>query len=227
MKLTEKCPEGFWPIFKGESFDIWTPDTGSYYAWGDPGSLLPALQTKRMRARSAFDGFSPIWMKDPKTLPCMSARIAFRDVTNRTNRRTMIAALVPPKVFLTNKAPYFLWPKGDELDQAFLLGVLCSLSLDWYARRFVEISLNYFILNPFPIPSQPRTNPLWRRTVELAGRLACPDRRFASWAKSSGVECGPLAVDEQEDMIHRARCGCRPPLRPFASTPPPHLRDLS
>jgi len=25
---SERCPRGFWPVFKGESFDIWTPDTG-------------------------------------------------------------------------------------------------------------------------------------------------------------------------------------------------------
>ena len=38
--------------------------------------------------------------------------------------------------------------------------------------------------------------------VTLAGRLACPDDRFAAWAEAVGVECGPLAADEKEDMIH-------------------------
>lgn len=202
MKLTEKRPEGHWPIFKGESFDIWEADTGSYYAWGDPEVLLPHLNLKRQRARTALEGFSPAWLRDPKTLRCLSARIAFRDVTNRTNRRTVIAALIPPKSFLTNKAPYFLWPKGDAKDEAFLVGLLCSLPLDWYARRFVEISLNFFILNPFPIPRPTRSNPLWQRVVALAGRLACPDRRFASWAKEAGVDHGRLNEDEKTDMVH-------------------------
>jgi hypothetical protein len=47
MVVIKKCPEGCWPIFKGESFDIWEADTGSYYAWGDPEVLLPHLQIKR------------------------------------------------------------------------------------------------------------------------------------------------------------------------------------
>ena len=29
-----------------------------------------------------------------------------------------------------------------------------------------------------------------------------PDDRFATWASAVGVECGPLAADEKEDMIH-------------------------
>ena len=29
MDLESKsCPRGLWPVFKGESFDLWTPDTG-------------------------------------------------------------------------------------------------------------------------------------------------------------------------------------------------------
>lgn len=85
---------------------------------------------------------------------------------------------------------------------AYLLGVLSSIPLDWYARRFVEISLNFFILNPFPVPRPDRDEPLWRRVVSLAGRLAAPDDRFAIWAEAVGVGYGPLAADEREDMIH-------------------------
>ena len=34
---SEDCPDGFWPVYKGESFDLWTPDTGTYYAFANPG----------------------------------------------------------------------------------------------------------------------------------------------------------------------------------------------
>lgn len=101
-----------------------------------------------------------------------------------------------------HNAPYFLWPRGDEKDQAFLLGVLCSIPLDWYARRFVETHVTYFVINPFPIPRPGRDDPLWKRIVEIAGRLACPDERFAEWAEAVGVEWGPLANDEKENLIH-------------------------
>jgi hypothetical protein len=103
---------------------------------------------------------------------------------------------------LCHLAPYFLWPVGNEQDQAYLLGVLSSIPLDWYARRFVENHLTYATLNPFPVPRPPRTSALWQRTVELAGRLACPDKRFAKWANAVGVKYGKLHPDEKTDHIH-------------------------
>lgn len=204
---SEECPDGFWPVYKGESFDLWTPDTGTYYAWADPKPALKWIQSKRLKAGksrrdSAHREFPLQHLRNEKTLPCLAPRVVFRDVTNRTNQRTVIACLVPPEVFITNKGPYFLWPRGIEKDQAFLLGVLSSIPLDWYARRFVELNLNFFIINPFPIPRPDRGSLSWQRAVNLAGRLACPDECFAQWATAVGVECGPLAADEKEDMIH-------------------------
>ena len=205
--VSDDCPDGFWPVFKGESFDLWNPDTGKYYAWADPAPACHWLQKKRLRAGkstrdSAHREFPFEHLLNPKTLPCFAPRVAFRDVTNRTNRRTVIACLIPPEVLIGNQAPYLLWPRGDERDQAFILGILSSIPFDWYARRFVETHVNYFVFNPFPIPRPERDCALWRRVVAIAGRLACPDDRFGTWAEDVGVDCGPLGADEKEDMIH-------------------------
>ena len=202
---SEECPNGFWPVYKGESFDLWTPDTGIYYAWADPEPLRHRIQNKRFRARSnkrsVHSEFPIHHLRDPKTLPCLAPRVAFRDVTNRTNQRTVIACLVPPEVFIANQAPYLLWPRGDEKDQTFMIGILSSIPLDWYARRFVETHVSYFVFNPFPIPRLGRDSVPWRRVVQLAGRLACPDKRFSTWADAVGVAYGSLPADEKEDMI--------------------------
>jgi len=207
MDLTSKeCPVGFWPVYKGQSFDLWNHDTGTYYAWANPEPVLEFLQSKRQRGgknhKSVHSEFSQEFRSNHMTLPCYSPRIAFRDVTNRTNQRTVIACLVPTSVFLTGKAPYFLWPYGDKKDQTFLLGILCSIPLDWYARKVVETSVSYFMINQFPIPRPSRENPLWKRVVQLAGRLACPDNRFAEWAEKVGVKCGPIDDAEKESHIH-------------------------
>src|SRR5262249_14992586 len=156
---------------------------------------VPALHEKRVRSsRRRNSAYAELGgrLRDPSSLPCREPRIAFRDITNRTNRRTVVAALVPPGVFLTHKAPFFLWPRGTKADEAFLLGVLASLPLDWYARRFVETNLTYFILNTLPVPRPPESSALRRRVVRLAGRLAAADGRFAAWAEAVGVACGPL-----------------------------------
>ncbi|MCY3698155.1 MAG: hypothetical protein OXH46_00775 [Gemmatimonadetes bacterium] len=132
---SKQCPEGFWPVYKGASFDLWTPETGTQYAWAEPERVLGHLQNKRMRAnrRSAFAEFDQVWRSHAETLPCLNPRIAFRRISRATDSRTVRASLVPPNTCLTDVAPYFLWPRGDEKDEAYLLGVISSISLDWYA----------------------------------------------------------------------------------------------
>jgi hypothetical protein len=199
-------PPGAWPVYTGESFDLWSHDTGRYYAWADPVRVCRRLQEKRRRAGgkrgSPIADLPAVWRDDPTTLPCRAPRIAFRDVARATDSRTVRAALIPPEVVAVNQAPYLLWPRGDEGDQAYLLGVLSSLPLDWYARRFVETHVNFFLFNPLPVPRPARRSPLRRRVVALAGRLAAADGRFAGWAGKVGVACGPLADDEKQDLIH-------------------------
>jgi hypothetical protein len=206
MSFSDSNTETSWPVYKAEAFDIWEPDKGDYYGWAEPEAVLDELHSRRLRARknrnSPFFEFTDVaWFRNSATLPCMQPRIAFHDVARNTDTRTVKVALVPPKVFLTHLVPTFLWPRGDELDEAFLLGVMSSIPLDWYARRFVELHLSFNVLNPFPVPRPPRESLFWRRTVELSGRLACSDRRFARWAKVVGVECGKLDDREKHDMI--------------------------
>lgn len=201
LESTE-CPVGFWKIYKGESFDRWQPDTGEYYGFADPEQVCEWLQRKRLRSHTgAYGELSRQWRLDESNLPCRFPRLAFRDVTNSIDTITMRVSLIPARVFVTHAAPYFLWPKGDECDVTFLLGVMSSIPLDWYARRFVGLHASFYIINPFPIPRPPRDNAGWARVVKLAGRLACPDGRFEEWARAVGVGHGPLDPEEKEDII--------------------------
>jgi hypothetical protein len=194
-----------WPVYKGASFNLWNPDTGTYYAWVRPDHIAEVLQDKRVRAsrnsRSAFSEMPQEWVNEPSTLPCLAPRIAFRDVARATDTRTVIACLVPEHVVITNQAPYLLWLEGDERDQAFLLGVLCSIPLDWYARRIVENHLNFHIFNSFPVPRPERHDPLRRRVEEIAGRLAAVDDRYEHWAQAVGVSAGGVDADEGARLI--------------------------
>ena len=183
-----------WLVYKGASFDLWQPDTGDYYASVDKAKITQHLQQKRKRqhrtSRSPFAEFSDTHINDPETLPCLQPRIAFRNVTNPTNTRTIVTALVPSRVVITNAAPYLLWPKGTRRDEAYLLGVLSSMILDWYARRVVELNLNFHILNSLPVPDPGEGHPIRDRVVEIAGRLAAVDERFVEWAAEVGVQVG-------------------------------------
>ena len=126
------------------------------------------------------------------------ARVAFRDVTNRTNSRTVLAALIPPGVYLTNTAPYLTFVEGSERDQAACLGLMNSLPFDWQARRFVELHVSFFILEGLRVPALSDTD--YDAIAEAAARLSAVDDRFADFAAAVGVSCGPMDPAERQRL---------------------------
>jgi len=74
---------------------------------------------------------------------------------------------------------------------------------DWQARRSVELVMSFALLNGIAIPDPGEGHRLRDRVVEIAGRLAAVDERFAEWAAEVGVPVGS-ANDEaiKQDLIH-------------------------
>lgn len=207
MNFSDICPEGFWPVYKGESFDLWVPDTSDYYANADPNVVLPWLQQKRLNSHrnskdSLYSEYKSEFIIDESTLAPLFPTIAFRKSTNSIDARTLRCALTPPNIFHADQSQVIMMPRGDKKDEAFLLGVLSSIPLDWFARRFVVLSFTFFLLNMLPIPRPNRRSKLWNQVVNISGRLACPDKRFAKWAKEVNVDYGPLDPDDKEDKIY-------------------------
>lgn len=187
-------PDGFIPVYKGDSFDLWNPSTGSVYAWADPVRMQNDLQSRRLNQvgtrRSAFYGMQEDWSLDPLTLPMHKPRIGWRDSTNRTNQRTIIVALVPPEVVMVHQAFYLFFRRGDLKDEAFILGVLSSVPFDWFARQMVESHVTVEFLLGSPVPRPQKQDAFRKRVVQIAGALAAVDQRYANWAKAVGVEVG-------------------------------------
>ena len=186
------------PVWKGRSFDQYEPhgnEPAGHSVWDE---VLSFVQLKRRRSPVFKRMFSTEVLADPKTHPMNHCRIAFRDVTRSTDSRTVRACLVPPRVPLTNSAPYLVVAGWLPLSQASLLGVLNSTPFDWLARRYVEIHLNFYVLNSLTFP--PPVNTPWPRIGELAAQLSCVDERFAEFAVEAGVECGPLTHAQRSDV---------------------------
>ena len=207
-EAAQQGKQGCWPVYGGRSFNIWQPDTEEYYSSANVEHISDHLYQKRFNQHrtksSAFhkSRFSEAFVHDKGTLSCYYPRIAFRDITRATDTRTVIAALVPKNVVLTNKAPYLVWPHGNARHEAFLLGVLSSMILDWYARRIVEINLNFHIFNSLPIPEVDiDTHPVARQLVTASARLAAVDSRFTDWAIEVGVPVGSATDDDTKDSL--------------------------
>ena len=194
------------PVYSGANFNLWNPDTvadgsGTYFATADREQVLRHLEAKarRLSARRA-SAFFGLRFDDRAALPIAGPRIMYRDIARATDSRTVIAALVPPFITSVEMAPYLLARRATAQDEAFVLGVLSSIPLDWYARRIVEMHLKFNTLGSLPIPRV--RGSLASAVVEVSGRLAARDDRFAGWASAVGVSVGSVATpDQQSELI--------------------------
>ena len=100
------------------------------------------------------------------------------------------------------KAPVIVQRQGGAVETAALLGVMSSIPFDWYMRRWVELKLSFELLNPSPVPTVDTDQPAGARLVEVAGRLAAVDDRYAEWAAEVGVPVGSIKTPaEKDDLI--------------------------
>jgi hypothetical protein len=174
-------------VYKGESIDLWNSDTGKYFAVASEtrigSSLLERARALRNKSNSAFFGFDG----NLSDLPFRRPRIAYRWTTNSTNRRTMIVALVPPSVILTNGIPYLYSAEVKPQHEAFLLGVFSSLPFDWLVRRYVEGTMRQGLLNALPIPDIDVSSSVGQEIIALVHELVSDDARLREWKESLGV----------------------------------------
>jgi hypothetical protein len=107
----------------------------------------------------------------------------------------VIACLIPPQTFLTNTAPYFAFVNSGDLERAACLGIMNSLPFDWQARRFVEMHLNFFILEGLTVPDLSEKE--FDAVATCAARLSAVDERYADFAATAAVDLGALSEDER------------------------------
>ena len=127
------------------------------------------------------------------------ARVAYRAINRATDPRTVVACLVPPRLFLVNSAPYLVFIGGSEKEQAVCLGIMNSIAFDWQARRYIERNVSMFIISSQTVPRLSEDD--FETVAHHAARLSAVDDRFADFARTNGVEVGPLGENERQRML--------------------------
>ena len=187
------------PLWKGASFGLYEPRGTDARHFPKKEELLRRKIHKRSPGSGSLLGRkSKAARQAAVRKEVRRARVAFRDVARATDPRTVVACLIPPTVLLTNKAPYLAFLHGSEREQAACLGVLNSLPFDWQARRFVELNVNFFILEGLIVPDMKESD--FEVVAGASARLSAVDDRFAHFAKATGVECGPIEEDERSRL---------------------------
>jgi hypothetical protein len=193
--LWQGATSGF-PLWKGESFDQFDPHGVGAGVCPPSAEALAKAHKLRPGARSLLAKTVPEAVRRravARTFP--RARIAFRDVSRATDSRTVRACVVPPGHFLTHKAPYLAFIDDEARAEAACLALMNSLVFDWQARRFVETSVGFFILEGLRLPNL-NDNDAFGLLATAAAQLSCPDERFAEFAAAADVEVSPLRDEE-------------------------------
>lgn len=186
-------------LWKGESFEQFDPHGAEARLCPDNDAVRKKVDKPRPGAGSILSVELPLAVRRKAVVDEVGrARVAFRDVSRSTDSRTVRACLVPPEVFLTNTAPYLAFAAGGDMARAACLGIMNSLAFDWQARRFVEIHLNFFILEGLMLPNL--SDEGFEAIAGCAARLSCVDQRFYDFAVSFGFEPGPLSDEERRRL---------------------------
>lgn len=115
---------------------------------------------------------NPTHLTNRAALRVKSPRAGFCDVVGQTNERTMMAGFIPPQVACGNKVPTVMF----ETDQACAkthvwLSIVNSFAFDWYLRRIVTTTVNYFLLRSVPLPAILKNGLPWSKLEKLSRSL--------------------------------------------------------
>lgn len=145
-------------------------------------------------------------------------RLAYRDVSGRTNRLTLIAAILPAGVLSTHTV-FCLKSSLDEASSRVLLALVNSLVANYLARLYVTTHVTTAIISRLPVPRPQPGSPVARRLEALARRLQASgiDGDIDAYAALNALVAGlyELTPDEYVHIVGtfpllseelRARC---------------------
>ena len=137
---------------------------------------------------------------------------AFRDITNATNKRSLITSKIPRSA-VGNNAPVINYETGSAVAAALVMANMNSLPLDWAARLSVGgTHMSFFIVRQLPVfppeayLKQPHPHMetyaelIVPRVLELVFTVT---RELEGFAKDLGYGGPPFPWDE--DRRHRLR----------------------
>lgn len=130
--------------------------------------------------------------------------MGWRDITNATNERTVIATTFPAAA-VNHKMP-LIFTESDVREQACLLGNFNTLVLDFVARQKVGgTNLAYFFLRQFPFLTpdfytEPRIAFITPKVLELT----YTSHSLAPFARDLGHDGPPFTWDEDRRALLRA-----------------------
>jgi hypothetical protein len=153
-------------------------------------------------------------------LDCTAYRIAFRDVSNNTNERSMVAAILPKGVVCHNKAPtirpYEIQPRKQHLSEGELhdmyirkfshsellvtLGILNSVPFDYIVRTKLDTTMSVNAIEESQAPRLSEGDDWFHYIAERSARLNAYGDKFAEVREDlGGIE--PVTRHQERNKV--------------------------
>lgn len=161
--------------------------------FGVPPAALANARSALAFAESLLEAASPQWF------------VGFRDITNATNERTVIASVLP-RAGVGNNLPLMLSDASLNRRVAALLANLSALVLDFVARHKVGgVHLNFFIAKQLPVlPPETYTEADLDFVVPRVLELTYTAHDLKPWAEALGHDGPPFPFDPDRRARLRA-----------------------
>lgn len=171
---TEPGP-GRLPLYEGKMIHQFT------HKWGEPKYWLDEKEARAelVGSRNTDTG---------QLLDYQKYRLAFREIARNTDERTMIATMLPKKVYANHKLT--LSNRKIEISEKTLLfccAVFDSFAFDFLIRQRVTSTVSMFLMYQLPIPRLTESDLCFRLIVNRAARLICTTPEFDELAGSAGI----------------------------------------
>jgi len=120
--------------------------------------------------------------------------LSFRNIASSSNTRTLIAAVLPPNVLVSNSITF----ASNSLDAdvlLFLTAIFNSFLADYFIRQrvsSVRIATSY--VYQLPVPRLTKRDDFFLPIVKRAARLICTTDEFKDLWKKIGADIGLLDV---------------------------------
>lgn len=191
------------PIYNHLNVDRYTFDRSpGAFNYADFDSYTSEQETKAYALLRRSDSALRLWGRERLENighPIRSPRITYRAVIHASNQRKSWFCLVPRNTLLTNAAPYLIFEANDVFPQAFVLGVLNSGVVDWFATLKVGLNFNFFILYTLPVPAFIGSERQTRIAQLSAGLAIAGDGDFGEW---TGISEPILDPDKRSAAMH-------------------------
>lgn len=148
------------PLYEAKMVSFYDYRFGSYpEGHVDDTRALPRLTLSQQNDPDC-EALPRNWVADREVNERLSSKgwsrgwlVGWRDITNTTNERTVIAGVIPRSA-VGNKFPLILskFIDGNPKSAAFIVACLSSLTLDFVARQKLGgTTLNFFYIEQFPV----------------------------------------------------------------------------